>query len=200
MLAGALTDLALADVLQLLELGARSGVLVVDGGPLGAGRVLVQRGLVTAVVTGDGHRVADTPTAVADLLDIPGGRWAFYAGDPGAPGREPSPAWDSAVAIGTLLLDAARRRDERGRRDARVAAADADVFAVRLPDGGRDSAGRLTAAHLRVLGALDGRRDVRGVAAAVRSDVSRVRGAIAGLRALGLVEVVRPASCRREEA
>lgn len=194
-LEGVLTDFALADALQLLELGSRSGVLVVDGGPLGAGRVLLGRGRVTAVVTRDGGRAADVATAVADLLELPRGRWTFYAVEAAAAAPDEGSSGSGTASIGAILVEAARRRDERARVAAADAVNDADVVAVRLGDGSGDAVGQLTAAHLRVFGVVDGDRDVRGMAAALRWDVARVRTHVEALRAHGLVEVARVRVC-----
>lgn len=188
LLAGALDGFALADVLQLLELGARSGVLAVDGGPLGGGRVLVREGRVVNVTTSD-RSAAGVADAVATLLEVPRGRWAFHASEiPEADARTPS---DVGMSISAILVEAARGRDERARPGPTRAVCAADV--PRLSDCDDATAapagGGLTSTHLRVLAAVDGVRDVREIAAALRCDVGRVLGIVDALCGLRLVEV-----------
>ena len=188
LLAGALDGFALADVLQLLELGARSGVLAVDGGPLGAGCVVVRAGRILRVTTRD-RNDAGVAETVASLLELPRGRWAFHAdavadADAAVRGGEPG------TSISAILVEAARGRDERARPEPARPLTDADVPRPCLDeDAGASPLGRLTAAHLRVLAAVDGVRDVRAIAVAARCDVERVRDAVDALHAVGLVEV-----------
>lgn len=189
LLAGALDDFALADVLQLLELGARSGVLAVDGGPLGAGRVVVRAGRVVDVTTRDRGTPA-IAAAVATLLELPRGRWAFHTAAPGDAGATVL-ARQAGVSISAILVEAARGRDEGARPEPVRPLRDSDVPRLNVgEEAGTAPAGcALQAAHLRVLSAVDGARDVRAIAAALRCDVDRVRDAIDALRTFGLVDV-----------
>lgn len=189
LLAGALDSFALADVLQLLELGARSGVLAVDGGPLGAGRVVVRAGRVVDVTTRDGGATA-IADAVATLLELPRGRWAFHVTEPAEAGAAVR-ASETGVSISGLLVEAARGRDEGARLEAVRPLRDSDVLRLSVGEdaGTAPAGGGLQAAHLRVLAAVDGARDVRAIAAALRCEVDRVRDALDTLRALGLVDV-----------
>ncbi|GJG87692.1 hypothetical protein tb265_28730 [Gemmatimonadetes bacterium T265] len=193
LLAGALRGFALGDVLQLLELGARTGTLVVDGGPLGGGAVRLRDGRVVAVQRRpdpDGPR-GDHVSAIADLLDVVAGRWAFYAaGDAPAAFVPELAVGGEDASVTRILVEVARRRDERARRAARAPTSVPDVphLAHDAWRGAeRDSAGQLTAADLHVLSMVDGVRDVHAIAAATRRDVAHVCGVLHSLRALGLV-------------
>lgn len=204
LLAGALADFALADVMQLLELGARSGVLVIDGGPVGSGRVVVRRGRVVSVAAADGRNALDVPAAVAALLELPSGRWSFHAGEPaGVPEAAGVPDGHAGTSIGALLVEAARRRDERALAPAGAPGPGDDddevprlALALALEGGdGADGVACLTAVHLRVLAAVDGARDLRAIAASLRCEVARVREAVAALRACGLIEPADASAC-----
>lgn len=191
LLAGVLSDFGLADALQLLELGSRSGTLVVDGGPLGCGTLELAAGRIVGAASPGHARFAgaDVVAVVAALLDLNAGRWTFLGrgGDVGVRPRE----GDVCLSVSAVLLDAARRRDETasgampgagGGQDVPTPAAlDADV----APEDA--AVGSLTAAHLRVLAAVDGVRDLAAIAAATRADLARVRASVTLLRALGLV-------------
>ncbi len=193
-LAGALSGFALADVLQLLELGGRSGVLVVDGGPRGGGCIRLRRGRVLGVSTGtsEAATAGEHAAAVATLLELPAGHWAFHTTtDASGSGGARTAAEDEGTRVSAILVEAARRRDERTRAD-RATPPDADVPALAASNvERRDRAAgrRLTAADLQVLAAVDGVRDARAIAAVARCDVARVRDTLAVLRAVG---VVRP--------
>lgn len=206
LLAGALSGFDLADVLQLLELGARTGVLVVNGGPLGGGSVRLRDGRVVAVSIGRGEMPAagDYAAAVATLLDLSAGQWAFHlTDDAAATDASNGPSEPGGVRIAAILVDAARRRDERMRVAADATHPDADVpqLAWAEEQGDEpDTCGRLTAADLHVLAAVDGVRDVRAIAAAVRRDVARVRDAIGTLRAFGVVRARETRACGGDTA
>lgn len=181
-LTGALGAFALADVLQLLDLGARTGVLEVDGGPLGGGAVALRRGRVLAVsVVPTAATTDDAADRLATLMSLAVGHWAFYP-DAGATDR--AAADGPGIRVGDLLLEAACRQDERAarrRRSSSVPAAAAGDASAAL------GTGKLTGAELAVLAAVDGSRDLDAIAAAVRRDPEHVRGALDILRTLGLV-------------
>ena len=190
-LAGVLSGFALADVLQLLELGARSGTLVVDGGPLGHGAIQLSAGRVVAVSEGASRATtADAQIAsIGRMLDWCAGRWTFQAGEElGLPNAA------AGLAITTILVDGARRRDEIARRALHEPRPRADVPV--LADGGASEDGgaceRLTAADLNVLAAVDGSRDVQALAAITRRDAALVAASIARLRALGVLRTETP--------
>lgn len=189
LLSGALAGFALADVLQLLELGARSGVLAVDGGPSGSGRIVVRCGRVVSA-TAAAAAMAGVPSAVASLLELASGRWTFHGADDVAPLQPGGVRDDAGVSIGAILVEAAWRRDERSRAGAGAGIGSVVPRAVLSGQDAGEGGGAecLTALHLRVLAAVDGVHDVAAIAASLRSDVARVRDALAALRGLGLVE------------
>ena len=196
LLAGALSGFAVAEVLQLLELGARTGVLVVDGGPAGAGRVWLRDGrILAASVEGSDSPVVGGATAhVAALLDVSVGRWAFHSADHAPAAVDAVARPDDGVRISAVLVEAARLRDERARATP-VGAGGADVPSAdvpRLAGGGEPpepgaTPGRLTSADLRVLAAVDGVRSASEIAAAVGRDPASVRDALERLRAVGVL-------------
>lgn len=204
LLAGALSGFALADVLQLLELGRRSGRLLVDGGPLGGGWVQLDDGFVVATATtSDRTDAGDHVGVVAALLELEAGRWAFHADEGGDMDVATTCVNQRAgVRVSALLVDAARRRDERVQPGARC---DHDDVPQLVLDGADDAispadadpAVRLTTFELAVLTAVDGVRDVRAVAALLRREVSGVADAVTRLRQLGVVSP-RPTLARQD--
>ncbi len=188
LLAGELSGFALADVLQLLELGARTGVLVVDGGPLGGGRVRLRDGRVVSAAYGAHTSAApeDLAEAFAGLLAVGAGRWAFHAAGAGDAGNSHAAVGRfEGVRVSAILVDAARRRDERVRA-AVGEQCDVPRLATDVPNDDSEGAS-LTAFDLAVLAAVDGTRDTGAIARAVRRDEPRVRDSIETLRRLGIV-------------
>ena len=190
-LAGVLSGFALADVLQLLELGARTGDLAVDGGSLGRGTIRLRAGCVVSV-TDNGRAVAGADAqraSLARMLDWSAGRWAFHTDDD----RHGAERCEHEITITAILVDAARHRDEHARRAPRPLPTGSDVPELADDDHGDGDpvCERLTAGDLQVLAAVDGSRDVRALAAATRRDVAHVAATLDRLRAFG---VVRPSS------
>ncbi len=197
LLAGALHEFALADVLQLLALGARTGDLRVDGGSLGRGSIAFQDGRVIRAANARHEAVTPNGVAavVATLLEIPVGTWTFHLTSCSTSDERPIAlaVWEG-VSVAAILMDAVRQRDEHDRVAARPSVFESDVPRVGVdaayeeehgPDSGATP--RLTAADLHVLTAVDGRRDIRTIATLLRRDPSQVIAAVNTLRAAGIV-------------
>ncbi len=194
-LAGALDTLALADVLQLLDLGRKSGVLAVDAGDgVRQGLVRLRDGGVCAARyrDADGCEQRDLVDAVAAMLSLGVGRFTFAPDPPDAPPAAGSPG----LRVEAVLLDAMRRLDEGAAR----ATADgdgppADDPMGRVPtlavsdDPAHAAPVALRAADWALLAAIDGRRTVAEVAAAAGQPPARVVEALERLVADGLVQV-----------
>lgn len=193
-LTGALDTLALADVLQLLDLGRKSGVLAVDAGD-GRRRGLVRLadGCVRAARFQDGARpeLRDPFDAVAAMLALDSGRFTFAA--------DPAPAPDGpdageGVRVEALLMEAMRRLDEgapalappAGPPHASPAAPTIPVLTADDP-AELGAPVRLRAADWALLAAVDGRRDVAAVAATAGQPPEQAAAALAALARAGLV-------------
>lgn len=195
-LSGALGTVPLTDVLQLLDLGRKTGVLAVDGGDGRRGLVALADGAITGACYEDarpdgpsprptaGRAADDVVAAVGALLGLSAGRFAFTPSDRPA-GAGPRHRVES------VLMAALHAADERARPPAdepppgpvpALSAAGAAPLALR-------------ARHWAVLAAVDGTRDVAAIAAASgRADAADV---LAELAAAGLVTSVRPDGAAR---
>jgi hypothetical protein len=191
-LAGALDTLALADVLQLLDLGRKSGVLAVDAGDgVRRGLVRLRDGGVCAARFRDvdGRERRDVVDAVAAMLALGVGRFAFAPDEPGAAPAAGPPG----LRVEAVLLEATRRLDEAAASvaDERPAPAVFDrVPTLAAPDAA-DEAGPLTlrAAEWALLAAVDGRRTVAEVAEAAGQAPERAAAALDALAGAGLVRL-----------
>lgn len=196
-LAGSLREMPLADVLQLLDLGRRSGVLRVEdaGAARAATLVLIDGRLADASLHALGHAPRWAPPneptathrrrvldAACDVLAWRSGRFTV------APlAAEPTPAARrTVVAIDAVLLDAAHRADEWARLADRVAGPDA-VPSLHLLPG--DDALALTADEWRVVAIADGAVDVRGLAVRLDRDVLAVARDVHRLAGIGVLLV-----------
>ena len=170
-LTGALDTVALADVLQLLELGRKTGVLAVDGGEGRRGLVRLADGAIAGaryeVRAGAGRvaATADVTQSVGALLALPAGRFAFTpAVQPAAPGTR--------LRVEAVLMAALHAADERARPAATPPGPDgsgdsADDRVLVLAAATTGGSGlSLRSRHWAVLAAVDGRRDVAQIAAA----------------------------------
>ena len=185
-LEGSLHELALADVLQLLELGRRTGVLRVDDEARGlAGDVALADGAVTGARLGvrAAAREADVQAIVCALLEARVGRFAFV---PAHECTDDAPDRSSVrrVRVEAILVEAARRADEW----ARLAELVPHPAAVpMLTDDGAAGPVTLDARQWALLAEVDGARDVVGLAAALGRDPLELAAALGELARLGLV-------------
>jgi hypothetical protein len=187
-LEGSLGELTLVDVLQLLELGRRTGVLRLwDGARRAVGAVQLSDGGVCEAFAVAGahpvHAASDDESAVVDalgaLLRVAGGRFAFTPG-PVAPDGRP-------LRLERLLVEAMRRADEWARLADVIPGPDA--VAVLAADE-RSGPVAPTARQWAVLAELDGVRDVATLAAALGRPPLAVAGDLATLVHAGLARVV----------
>jgi hypothetical protein len=198
-LVGALDTLALADVLQLLDLGRRTGVLAVDAGD-GARRGLVRMrgGLVAAARfrRADGHEVRDPVDAVAAMLALTAGRFTFAADPPAPPAATPA----GALRVETVLMEASRRLDLAPVPDPAFGADPHDRVPTLADDHALDEASApplvLLAADWALLAEVDGRRTVSQVAAAAGQATDRAADALDALARAGIVHLAEPRARR----
>lgn len=192
-LEGSLRELALADVLQLLELGRRTGTLrVVDEARGLLGEVGLADGAIAAARLGphgavrDAVRDADVQAVVCALLDVRVGRFAFVPAADAEPGDAAAvPGLPSRrLRIEGVLVEAARRADEWARLSPVVPHAGA-VPVLAADEGGAPVA--LDARRWALLAEIDGARDVVGLAAALGRDPLELASELAELARLGLV-------------
>ena len=189
MLEGSLRELALADVLQLLELGRRTGVLHVSDETRGrSAAVMLADGAVTGARLGmqDVESAAAIQRVVCALLDVRIGRFAFR---PAGDGDELADAPRAGLRVEGILVEAARRADEWARLGDAVP--HASVVPV-LADAGDDAPLLLDARAWALLAEVDGIRDVESLADDVGRDPLELAGALAALARLGLVRCLDP--------
>jgi hypothetical protein len=197
-LTGTLGTLGLADLLQLLDLGRKAGVLAVDAGARGRGLLRLADGAVVSARFRDaaGNELHGLDDVVAALLALPDGRFTFTAD---AVAR-PAPA--SAVRVEALLMEAMRRLDEGSpavvpepaERTGSSARAPVPILTAG-PDGPAGAEPlALGAAEWAVLAVVDGRRDSVAVAGAAGLAPERAAAALDALARLGLVAFVAPAA------
>jgi hypothetical protein len=207
-LQGSLGELALPDVLQLLDLGRKTGVLVVrrtDPATDGA-IVLVEGRVMGAAVREPGsaephaalvaralrHAAPVTEAAVYEVLGWREGRFSFAPLDAVVDAALPAAGPGGGVSVDALLMEAARRDDEWARLASRVPHLGlvptlADVGDAGLP---LDLAPEAWA----LLAAVDGERDLRAVAAALATDPLAVARTADVLAAAGVLSLVDPCS------
>jgi hypothetical protein len=195
-LEGRIRDIALTDVLQLLALGRKTGVLHCHA-PLQGRRALLafEAGqLVDAHVVSvdrrleDGaprRRAADVKAMEADVLDVllwRDGTFRF------APGERP--AYETAVrlAVEPMLIDAAARaavwaRIESHIPHARVIPAFAEIEPRQLP------LLRLTPPQWEILTGVDGERNLVALAQAVGRDITTVAELVFELIEAGILSL-----------
>jgi hypothetical protein len=196
---GSLREMPLADVLQLLELGRRTGVLrVEDAGVARAATLVVVDGRIASAtihglgVASDGevHAGASTPRraivdAVCDVLAWRTGRFAV-APLPGDAAIETTRR--GGVAVDAVLLEAAHRADEWARLSDRVPTADVTPMLAVLPAGDLLT---LSPEEWRVVALADGALDLRALAAQLDRDVLAVARDVHHLLEAGVLRVPR---------
>lgn len=176
-LEGSLSVLSLSGLIQLLASEGRTGRLdLLDDDAVGRGGLWLEAGcLVHAERAGQG----DGADALFSLLDAPGGQFRFAAG-----ASAPRRTLDGTVD--ELLLEAACRRDHAGRGEAGVPHSAVPRLAP-VPSSGTTP--RFNTLQWRVLAAVDGRRDVAGVADALQLPVPTVGALLRELLAAGVLEL-----------
>jgi hypothetical protein len=193
-LEGRLRDLALTEVLQLLALGRKSGVLhchaplqgrraqiAFDGGAIVDAEVVgVDRPNDLALPRRRASDRAEMEVAVQDVLLWRDGVFRF------APGERPVHAGTLRLAVEPLLMDAAMRAEVWQRIEARVPHARVipafvDVEPQQLP------LLRLTPPQWDLLTRVDGQRDLMQLAAVMQRDVTDVASLVHDLIGAGLL-------------
>jgi len=180
---GSLREVALADVLQLLDLGRKTGVLCVTNAFGRAARVTLVNGRVRdasvdgALARGE-RQVRDV---VIELLGWSAGRFAVEPVDP-----EVVRARGASIGVDSVLMEAARQADEWERLGDRVPGAHA---VPRLSTGGGAAPVALAPEEWEVLAYADGVSDVRAIAARAGRDLLAVAGAVHRLVGEGLLSV-----------
>lgn len=193
-LEGRLRDLALTEVLQLLALGRKTGVLhchaplqgrraqiAFDGGAIiDADVVGVDRPNDLALPRRRASDRAEMETAVQDVLLWRDGVFRF------APGERPVHAGTVRVAVEPLLMDAATRAEVWQRIEARVPHARVipafvEVEPQQLP------LLRLTPPQWDLLTRVDGQRDLMQLAEVMQRDVTDVASLVHDLIGAGLL-------------
>jgi hypothetical protein len=201
-LQGSLAELALPDVLQLLDLGKKTGALVVrraDAGMVGV-VVLVDGRVVGAALREAGaaeshralvaraarHPAGVTEAAVYEVLGWREGSFSFAPLDPAA---APGPEVGRGISVDSLLMEAAHRDDEWARLAPRVPHLGLVPTLADLAPAGAPL--DLEPEAWALLAAVDGERDLRAVAAALGADplaVARTVDALVAAAVLTLAD------------
>lgn len=180
---GSLREVALADVLQLLDLGRKTGVLcVIDAFGRSARVTLVNGRIRDAAIDGASARGdRQVRDVVIHLLGWSAGRFAVEPVD-----TEVARARGASIGVDSVLMEAARQADEWERLADRVPGA--HVVPRLFADGGAAPVA-LAPEEWEVLAYADGVSDVRAIAARTGRDVLAVAGAVHRLVGEGLVRV-----------
>lgn len=193
-LEGSLRDLALPDLLQLLELGRKSGTLRLLGGG-GRGWITLRDGRVrdaglhdTGAPPGAASRAAQVEACALELLTWAEGTFTFEPDADGAPDATPG---DVRIGVDALLMESARRADEWARLADRVAGPHV-VLALADAGAGSDAVAP-TPQQWALLARADGARDVRALAGLLRRDPLLVAADAHALVRAGLLVVRSPA-------
>jgi hypothetical protein len=196
---GSLREMPLADVLQLLELGRRTGVLRVEDGAVAraATIVVVDGRIATAATHGIGAPSVIHPPgsaaaqrraildAVCDVLAWRAGRFSVA---PLPTDGTPTGARRGGVAVDAVLLEAAHRADEWERLSDRVPTPDVAPLLAVLPAGDLLA---LSPDEWRVVALADGARDLRTIASHLDRDLLAVARDVHHLLEAGVLSVPR---------
>jgi len=187
---GSLREVALADVLQLLELGRKTGILHVTDPVAGrrAHVTLVQGRIRDAVIDGELPARADRQVreVAIELLGWSSGRFAVEPLDDAA-----APTRGTTVGVDSVLMEAARRADEWARLADRVPGAHATPRLAPVAPHAAPVA--LAPEEWEVLAYADGVADLRAIAARSGRDLLAVAAAVHRLVGEGLLTVTRDA-------
>lgn len=114
-MAGQITDVAVAEVLQSIELNEKTGTLEVQGAE-GSGWIACQDGrpLAAELTRGKREKLVDLEAALA-IVAFTAGRFSF---------QQQLPVWENRMrtSVTGLLLEAGRRKDQAAEEAARAAA------------------------------------------------------------------------------
>lgn len=168
-------EVARARALQDARPGRRVGEVLVDMG------VLTRREL-------DRHVRAQVEEVVFELMSWSEGYFSF---EEAPPGQSPAEA-EFRIAPESLLMEAARRIDEWSRFASRIP--HLGLVPRLVPDTEADGLLDLLPDEWEVLAAVDGRRDVRTIAADLGKSDFEVARTLFGLSSAGLVTVQEPAA------
>ena len=196
---GSLREMPLADVLQLLELGRRTGVLrVEDAGVARAATLVVVDGRIASAtihgldVVSDGAVRVGASTerrAIVDgVCDVLAWRTGRFSVEPLPSDGAIETTRRGGIAVDVVLLEAAHRADEWARLSDRVPAADVTPMLAVLPAGDLLT---LSPDEWRVVALADGVLDLRALAAQLDRDVLAVARDVHHLLEAGVLSVPR---------
>jgi hypothetical protein len=172
---GSLREVALADVLQLLEMGRKSGILRITDAVSGRhAHITLVDGRIRDAASSDGPPLDTRETAI-ELLGWSSGRFAVepLAEEPvRRRGARPAPT----IGVDSVLMEAARRADEWARLVDRVPGAHA-VPRLADPDAAAAPVA-LAPEEWEVLAYANGWSDLREIAARSGRDVLTVARAV----------------------
>jgi hypothetical protein len=179
---GSLREVALADVLQLLDLSRKTGVLRVRDavGEREAMVTLVGGRIAAACITPSVSRTDPRETMI-ELLGWTSGRFSVEPIDE----THARPRL-GLLGVDTVLMESARRADEWSRLADRVSGPDA-VPRLATPDDGGNEPLALAPDEWEVLAYADGVSDLRTLATRTRRDLLAVARAVHRLVGVGFL-------------
>jgi hypothetical protein len=182
---GSLREITLADVLQLLDLGRKSGVLCVTDAFGRTARVTLVVGRIRDAALDGRPARGDRQVrdVVIELLGWGAGRFAVEPLDTEA-------ARGASIGVDSVLMEAARQADEWERLADRVPGAH---VVPRLSAAGDAAPVALAPEEWEVLAYADGTSDLRAIAGTTGRDLLAIAGAVHRLVGEGLVSVADPA-------
>jgi len=178
---GSLSEVGLPDILQLLTVGGKTGILHLSGDE-GEGRLYLKDGQVVHAAAAD----QEGEEAAYALAGWSRGRFAFEPG-------EASPATTINRSATALLMEAARRSDEWRVIEAKIPST-AHVPEFVVPEGAGDSEGQinLNTREWQLLSKIDGQRSVREIATASGLSTFDAARLLLGLVSTNLIRVKPP--------
>jgi hypothetical protein len=185
-LEGSLHDLSLIDLVQIIQIGLKTGVLWLNGGAEHGVVYVRAGGLIDAVLVRGPTRqvIATADEAMLRLLQWEDATFTF----------QPDPTVDRhpirMVHDHEWLLREARRRNEESLpAQTRRAIALDTCFALAKQPGANDGAFKLDLEHWRILGHVAVSPSARAICARTGQAADQVIASLAQLLALGLIEV-----------
>ncbi len=175
---GSLSEFSFADIIQLISLSCKTGVLQITNGSC-RGEVYLHDGQIVHAEAGDVHG----EEGVYALATVGEGDFQFQAGI----ATELQTVSKNNEA---LLVEAARRFDERRLVSRTVPST--DLVPEYVNQAGRDGPIRIGRAEWLTLSQLDGRRSVKAIAAATGQVPFETAKVLHGLVAAGLVRLRKP--------
>ena len=180
-LEGTLSDFSLADIIQLISLGRKTGEVVIDAGNNGDGSIFFRGGrIVTA-------RLSDMPAfdAIYTFFTFDDGTFRFVEGT-----EPPGDVTPLNVSNESIIMEGTRRADEWQRLRERISSLDLVVGLMSDPMASGREEINLRPDEWKVLTLVNGQQDIRAIARRSGFGDFKTAKIIYNLMLAGLVQVI----------